>query len=893
MTDAGGSQEFAATSINVNTAMPIADAEVTADDCIAPNSWVDVDASSSSHPEDGELSYEWQFVSTTGGSEFEDYRNAQTRLWLGSAGEHQFRVRVTDEDGHSDLSEIITLDVDAEADISVISGDDQIAEVDHEFDDEFVVTVANQCGAPMRLAQLIWESDNASFTAPTFTTNPDGTAKTKAIAGTRAGASTLRASVEDAEAEFAFEVTPGPVTGVLFEQPDDSFVVSDTDGVELVFKGLDEYGNETDGEGEIEFRALLGKLEWDGSLNFSDAVFEEPGEDGDAEKTIHMKDGVATATIYNTTPERVFIGFYRVINADDAFYSRAWIDLKDEDFEAFDGEDSRWSFSGSDNWEIGEPSSGPSSAISGANVLGTVLDGDYYETTAGPSTATMEFSGLYPTVGSLWSAEVMEVTFSHYFEAAEDPNLDVLEFQDEACALALGRVSIDGQSIEPSSGYDGLPHCNQDWSDGFAGFQQGAQSFTEVDFSSSQVGDLMFSFHTSGDTANDNFYTDAGWYIDDINVRIRANGGMVDFEAGEPERLDGWTADGMAGGAEATAYFQLTDAYDNELSQAGVEIEATVDPDNELSGNPSITGIAEGYGSDFHSSDGLTATAQTNEDGVVAFRVFNDEVEEFTMGAEIAAVSNSYHELSADFVGFGETVIEVLNDGIAEGVPAVIGVRAQDSTGDYVIASGIEFELELEADADAIFSEALVGSGFSTDNDGRSAWVKSDSTGEVQVAIESDEPDSFEVSAMTVGEYEDPLPSTSVTFDLPEAGDSCGYPLSTSSNQQFIYSTSDLCADDFSRIGGAHACGGDPEREDVYFEFEVVESGDYFFHATAGDVFSGEIMLDQCSATPQCVENFIGSSIYLEEGQTGIIRILHPTGEGCSDASFFLRHVYS
>lgn len=875
VTDDAGTEEVAATTIEVDVTLPVASAVVRDADCVAPNTWLEVDASGSAHLGEGELSYQWSMISSPGGAQFEDREEAETYLWVSEAGEHVFRVFVEDGDGNRVASDELTVDVDDNAQVSVVAGDGQSVTVQEEFDETLVAEVFNGCGAPMRFAELEWESDNATFDPGQFYTNPDGRAKTQATAGTRAGASTAVGRVGEAAAEFDFTVEPGVPTGIYFEQPDQVFEVSDQEGVELEFRALDAFHNDVDGEGDLEFDVLLTVQQEDGSWESGAAVFEDP-ENGDMETTLQLDEGTASATMYNTTAGRVAV----MINPHLSWvYSAAWVDLLHEEFEYYDEYDDTWSFSGPDNWEIGEPTSGPGAAVSGSNVLATVLDGDYEETGTTPSRATMDLTDAHPLGGLGSAVHETEISFSHHFEAAEDPNLDLW---DQPCALALGRVRVGGAIPEPTTGYDGIPHCLSGWNDGF----YGTGGYADVEINTASFGDLRFEFRTARDSANQYFYSDAGWYIDDISGRISTEYGYVDFEAAEPAGLVGWTETGEAGGAPAVVYLQLIDEFGNEVSEAGVEVEATVDPDDVMSGNPELSGIYNQIGSDFQSTDATTATGLTDEDGLVAFAVLNEEAEAFAIDANIVGVADSDVELSGEFVAIDTTVVDTINHGIPGDQAAEVRVRAQDGAGDWITVAGLEFKLSLPSDADASFEDVVAGQDFSVSPDGREAWVSSEAGGEARVTVESDEEASYPVTAEAVG-YSGTESTTEVSFSETE-GNACANPLATEAQYDgmmaYIHGDEYLCADDLSRVGGDHACGDTSSREDVYFEFEAPATGDYevWSQSSPGGI---ELIRGQCEAAPECAAT--ESSVQLTQGETGFVRMLH-SGTGCEQVEFAL-----
>lgn len=187
------------------------------------------------------------------------------------------------------------------------------------------------------------------------------------------------------------------------------------------------------------------------------------------------------------------------------------ITIFSDDFEAFS---ERWSHSGSDDeWELGQPRSGPGRARSGKRAWGTNLHGPYSETADAVLTA--------PEIDLRWVPGAL-LTFQHFLD------IPLARTQADPQDGAWVEASIDGgvsfTAIGPSNGYPAGAGPNNPYLGTKSGVFAGVSSdWTPVTFDLSPfVGNrvrLRFWLWRDPGSASP---TGAGWYIDDVSVTALA-----------------------------------------------------------------------------------------------------------------------------------------------------------------------------------------------------------------------------------------------------------------------------------------------------------------------------------------------------------------------------------
>ncbi|WP_048600647.1 S8 family serine peptidase [Rubeoparvulum massiliense] len=196
-------------------------------------------------------------------------------------------------------------------------------------------------------------------------------------------------------------------------------------------------------------------------------------------------------------------------------------------YDNFEGEDDNgWAHSGTkDKWERGVPTSGPNSAISGANVWATNLAGTY--------DSSSDFS-LFSPVIDLTNYNNAALTFFHWYEIEGTPSSQwdkgILEVKrvnsDEWQRLAIYSHSTDGR----------------DWR--LVGHDLNAYAGDSIQ--------LRFRLTSDGSVNK------LGWYIDDVKITSYADGNpLTKVKRFEPVELPGTPDLNKGKEAEHSLEFQL------------------------------------------------------------------------------------------------------------------------------------------------------------------------------------------------------------------------------------------------------------------------------------------------------------------------------------------------
>jgi len=139
------------------------------------------------------------------------------------------------------------------------------------------------------------------------------------------------------------------------------------------------------------------------------------------------------------------------------------------------------------SWEVGAPTSGPNSAYSGSNVAGTVLSGDYPNTTSRLVSPTIELPAIE-------SGEEIHLRFWQWFSLDNYDSLNVRVSQQTATG-----VWADWQTLDTYSGSSGV------WSNAMVDLSAYAGRTVRIGFELSQG-----SFTSVG----------PGWFVDDVQIEI-------------------------------------------------------------------------------------------------------------------------------------------------------------------------------------------------------------------------------------------------------------------------------------------------------------------------------------------------------------------------------------
>ena len=161
-------------------------------------------------------------------------------------------------------------------------------------------------------------------------------------------------------------------------------------------------------------------------------------------------------------------------------------------------------------WQIGEPSSGPGSAYSGTNIAGTVLGADYpYGTDSSLISPTMDLP-------SIAEGEEIVLRFAQWF------NYDGADVR---------KVRIRTWNGASWSGWTDLTSNTYGYSK--------IWSLRDVDLSAYAGQRVRIAFYHEDNHEHsgyyDEHYEDPGWFVDDVEVLVRAIpmlGGLEDFEFG-------------------------------------------------------------------------------------------------------------------------------------------------------------------------------------------------------------------------------------------------------------------------------------------------------------------------------------------------------------------------
>lgn len=900
--DDAGSVSVDTVNIYVDTEPPVAEAELVDDDeaCVLPGSEIEVDASGSYSHQEEDLGFEWSLVTTPQGANawFDNRYEATTTLSVSSAGTYEFRVFVT-EGAHRVGSDILEVVVDDDPHIDIVSGDGQTGVVGQALDEELSVHVENGCELPMAGANVTWEGENATPEPSSYTVESDGMARTEVTLGASEGDAIVIARIDDTSVEFAFSAEVGEVKNVFFIQPDESVEVSDENATEIEFIGADEFFNPVDDEGSLEFQVALYTEE--GQVA-EDAWFDETET---PTKTIELEDGTASAVISSTRAERI----HPVVISDDV-QSLSWIELYEETFDALSYQleeeegldDEVWSLGGSDNWEIGEPTSGPAEAVAGDHALATILDGDYLDTGSTASRASIATEALYTEWIPIVAAQL---EFSHHLSTPDEPH-------GAECELAMGQIGINGNPVDLAGQYDGVQFCTyQDspsWYDGFAATGSG---YSDVELTvvtpsgEDSMTTLDFMFGTSGDSENNYFFSEAGWFVDDLHLTVLAVAGYVDFYAGDKAALEVDSSNGVVDDdvAGPVVEFALTDEFGNRVYEEGVELYAWLDPEGEMDGEPEFVGVADDRGDNFATYvDGLEASVETDEYGVAALSLYNDEAEAFAVDVEIESVGeDSRQRVEGYFVGLEYTVSDTVRDGVVGDSPdpAHVEIRAYDNLGDPLTVSGIEFEVTVDEEEPVEFTDAIEGSNFSTQTaDGEHiATVTSDSEGRAVLELSTDADEPFDVEVTAIADGDETTESTEVVFfNPPILGDRCSNPFQMEQEDpDWIGGEVVICGHDYSLSSDSQQCFDEPAENDVFIEFVLEHSGSYYVHSHGQWFNDGSFELRKLDASGSCGEFETclngGLVVELEAGQIYQARVAAPPNGRCEQIGLYLQRM--
>lgn len=167
--------------------------------------------------------------------------------------------------------------------------------------------------------------------------------------------------------------------------------------------------------------------------------------------------------------------------------------------ETFDGRTNSIDVSQATTWDVGVPSSGPFSAVSGAKVLATTLEGSHPD--------AVDARIATPSI-QLPAGKSIELRFQHFFDA------------ERAIDGGQVMISTDGGVrfgiVNPrDSGYPEAQVAALG-SSGFSGTSNGGAGFEEAAFDLSAYAgqDVVIAFRFAADEVN----ASSGWYVDDIVV---------------------------------------------------------------------------------------------------------------------------------------------------------------------------------------------------------------------------------------------------------------------------------------------------------------------------------------------------------------------------------------
>lgn len=154
-----------------------------------------------------------------------------------------------------------------------------------------------------------------------------------------------------------------------------------------------------------------------------------------------------------------------------------------DDFEDAVASGSSWSTEGTDLWQVGKPTTGPGAAYSGENVLATLLDGSFQQT----SDAFLRSPAI-----DLTNANAAVVSYADYHQLSDDVNWH------------FAKVSIlDASTKEEIEQLDRTTGVTDGWRE------------REFVLSQASLGrTVILEFHLS----TDDFEEVAGWYIDAVTV---------------------------------------------------------------------------------------------------------------------------------------------------------------------------------------------------------------------------------------------------------------------------------------------------------------------------------------------------------------------------------------
>ncbi len=179
-----------------------------------------------------------------------------------------------------------------------------------------------------------------------------------------------------------------------------------------------------------------------------------------------------------------------------------------------DFEDNNGGYTGTGDWEWGNPTAGPGNAHSGSNVWATNLNGAYSNyANEWVDSAPISIPTGVPAELGFWHWYNIEDGYSHY----DGGNVKIST--DGGSTWTLLGSYLDPYPIQQCySGNSGIPGepC-------FTG-SSGSWNYVTFDLSSYAGEQVMFRWHFGSDTS----LNYEGWYIDDVSVNVQGSSQMLD-----------------------------------------------------------------------------------------------------------------------------------------------------------------------------------------------------------------------------------------------------------------------------------------------------------------------------------------------------------------------------
>lgn len=545
---------------------PLVVATIAEGECAIPGrTIVQLDASTTTDPENDPLSYAWSFVSIPIGSSPRLNDTTVINPSFAASVEGIYELRVVVSDGANVVeSEILRVTSSGASQLSVVSGSAQGGTVNEGVTNDLVVSVSNSCGLAVDNAAVNWRGANATMLFGVSSSTIDGSALNRVTLGSVAGSATVLASLisdDSVRVTFNLTATAGPAARLLMNLDASTRIVS-TAPQAVRFHVTDSFGNPTTSP-DVTFDLILDTPVSQSSV----ALFDDCTTGSKSKQGVATSGGIATVNFCSTTAEDVYV---EIFNISSKLEPGGSVQILFDDMEANDVDYTqvqRGPLLDENYWEHGMPTQPIAlSPYSGVRVRGTVLDADVrqspFDNNPLRSVLTHPLDLRPSGPGAIISARL---SFQQFVDIGEAANFDCRSH------VTLHMGSPDFGATRPYNTFYDTSGCFGE------GFFRTSPDWQEVNFDlSPHIGtttSLNWSLVASASAVG------SGWYIDDVSVTGLVTVPVLRFVAGPSETvaltkiLDGASESCQPG----IVHGQLSDGAGNLTSDDGIEVTLSSD----------------------------------------------------------------------------------------------------------------------------------------------------------------------------------------------------------------------------------------------------------------------------------------------------------------------------